>query len=255
MPLTRKRSSKTKLPSLSHFARQANPFDTRDSLLKRLTLETSESKHLEWKVTPPFGSGVTRKIKCRVIKALVSFANTDGGLIVFGVDPAGKWAGFTERELENTDPAMIAELLSEYVTPELSGVNYGILRRQRRRFPTLHVPPSVSMPHVISKEVVEKQADGRTAVYLQKHAVYCRYQGKSDLATASQYARIIAQRTEMLRSELLRRVKEVEIPPMPTSKRQVLQPHRSRVAAYVGQECAGNAHNTRLNRSIRTAGA
>jgi hypothetical protein len=207
----RKRSSKAKLPSLSHFARQSNPFNTPDDLLKRLRLETSESKHLEWKLTPPFGAAVTKKIKCRMIKALVSFANTDGGFIVFGVDPKGKWVGFTKAELQDTDPAMIAELINECVTPELLGLNYGLLRAASRSFPILHVPPSSSMPHVTTKQIVEKQTDGKLAVYLQRHAVYCRYQAKSDLATASQYARIIAQRTEMLRAEMLRRVKQVDV--------------------------------------------
>jgi hypothetical protein len=221
MKASRRRAGRTKLPSLSYFAHRPNPFDTPESLLQRLRLETSESKHLEWKVTPPFGPSVTKKIKCRVVKALVSFANTDGGFIVFGVDPAGKWTGFTEAELRDADPAMIAELVNEHVAPELSGLNYGVLRTKRRFFPMLHVPPSGSMPHVISKEVVEKQPDGRSKAYLQKHAVYCRYQGKSDLATASQYARIIARRTEMLRSELLRRVKQVDVASLGASRREV----------------------------------
>jgi hypothetical protein len=220
MKASGKPATRTKLKSLSHFAHQVNPFDTPQSLLQRLRLETSESKHLEWKVTRPFGPNVTKKIKCRVVKALVSFANTDGGFIVFGVDPAGKWTGFTEAELKDTDPAMIAELVNEHVAPELFGLNYGVLRLKRRFFPTLHVPPSGLMPHVNTKEVVERQLDGRSATYLQRHAVYCRYQGKSDLATASQYARIIARRTEMLRAELLRRVKQVNVASLGPSRRE-----------------------------------
>jgi hypothetical protein len=245
MTSTRKRSIKAKPASLSYLARQNNPFDTPDSLLKRLMLETTESRHLEWKVTPPFGFGVTKKIKCRVIKALVSFANTDGGFIIFGVDPAGKWVGFTEADLKDTDPAKIAELLNEYVMPELSGVNYGVLHRRRRSFPTLHAPPSPSMPHVITREVGEKQTDGRTALYLHKHAVYCRYQGKSDLATASQYARIIGQRTQMLRSELLRRVKEIDIQSLGTSSRHVASNALVRVARLTSDKSAPAMRITR----------
>ena len=128
MKASGKPATRTELKSLSHFAHRVNPFDTPQSLLQRLRLETSESKHLEWKVTAPFGPNVTKKIKCRVVKALVSFANTDGGFIVFGVDPVGKWTGFTEAELKDTDPAMIAELVNEHVTPELFGLNYGVLR-------------------------------------------------------------------------------------------------------------------------------
>ena len=94
--MNRGMKAKSKIPSLSVLARLANPLDDPETLLQRLTLETVESRHLEWKLTPPFGPGVTTKIKYRMVKALISFANTDGGFIVFGVDPQGKWLGFSE---------------------------------------------------------------------------------------------------------------------------------------------------------------
>jgi hypothetical protein len=209
----KKRSrAKAKLPSLGVLARQSNPLDEPAILMERLKLETSESRYLEWKITAPIGSTVTKKVKCRMLKALISFANTDGGFIVFGIDPKGLWIGLSESEIKDTDPANIAELLSECVSPELAGLNYGLLRKAKRFFPLLHIPPSQLMPHVTTKEFGEKLADGTNAIYIRKHAVYCRFAGKSDLATASQYARIIAQRTEMLRKEMLRVVRKVDLP-------------------------------------------
>lgn len=245
MKTSSKSANRTNLKSLSHFAHQVNPLDNSQSLLKRLKLETSESKYLEWKVTPPFGPSTTKKIKCRVVKALVSFANTDGGFIVFGIDPGGKWKGFTEAELKDTDPAMIAELVNDHVAPELFGLNYGVLRWKRRLFPILHVPPSGLMPHVITKEVVEKQLDGRSATYLQRHAVYCRYQGKSDLATASQYGRIIARRTEMLRAELLRRVREVNVTSLGRNRREAAADPIIRVSRITSDKSAPAMRITR----------
>src|SRR5437773_9501259 len=79
-------------------------------------------------------------------------------------------------------------------------------------FPGPAYPPSQLMPHVTTKEYGEKLSDGTSAIYIRKHAVYCRFAGKSDLATASQYARIIAQRTEMLRKEMHRVVRKVDLP-------------------------------------------
>ena len=205
-------SRKAKLPSLGVLARQLNPLDEPAILMERLKLETSESRHLEWKITAPIGSTVTKKVKCRMLKALISFANTDGGFIVFGIDPKGRWVGLTESEINDTDPANIAEFVNECVSPELAGLNYGLLRKAKRFFPVLHIPPSQLMPHVTTKEFGNKLADGTNVIYIRKHAVYCRFAGKSDLATASQYARIIAQRTEMLRKEMLRVVRKVDLP-------------------------------------------
>jgi hypothetical protein len=203
---------KATLPSLAVLARRINPFDDSKLLLKRLELETSESRYLEWKLTPPFGPLVTKKIKYRMVKAIISFANTDGGFVVFGVDPAGKWVGLTETEVEQTDAAMIGDIVNECINPELSVLNYGLLSKRNRIFPVVHVPPSQLMPHVTTKEIVEKLSDGRLDRYINRHAVYCRYSAKSDLATATQYARIIAQRTDMLRTEMLRVVKKIDVP-------------------------------------------
>jgi schlafen family protein len=242
----RRKNSKAKLPPVSVLARRVNPFDEPGVLLKRLKKETSESRHVEWKITPPFGPAVTTKIKCRMVKVLTSFANTDGGFIVFGVDPRGKWVGFSEDEIKDTDAAKIAELVNECVSPELVGLNYGLLRTANRLFPVLHVPPSQSMPHVTIKEIGEKQPGGSYVPYVRKYAVYCRYTAKSDLATAAQYARIIAQRTEMLRSEMLRVVKKVDVPvPVSTTGLSSAQKPIIRVSRVTGDKTAPAMRITR----------
>lgn len=93
------------------------------------------------------------------------------------------------------------------------------------------------MPHVTIKEIVEKQPNGAYAVYLRKHAVYCRYPGKTDLATATQYSRIITERTQMLRSEMLRRVREVKVPLLaPSSSGTTLTKPIIRVSNVTGDK-------------------
>ena len=201
----------TQLPSLAWFARQADPFQDLNRITERLKLETAESRYLEWKSTPPIGPTVTLRTKYRVVKAAISFANTEGGFVLFGIESKGKWLGFTEADLKETDPAALAELINGCVSPELIGLNYANITSSGRIFPVLHVPPSAQMPHVTTKEIPERLPDGKTVLHLNKYAVYCRYAAKSDLATPAQFARIIALRTDFLKSEMLRRVKEVPI--------------------------------------------
>jgi hypothetical protein len=213
------RKKQIKVQSLAWFARQTDPFQTPDLILKRLRMETSESKFLEWKMTPPIGSNVTLRTKYRIVKAIVSFANTEGGFILFGVDPKGTWIGFTESDLKETDPAALAELINGCISPELIGSNYVQLSFGGRLYPVLHVPPSPLMPHVTTKDIQEKLPDVSHVFYLNKNAVYCRYLGKSDLASPAQFARIIGYRTDFLKAELLRRVKEVNLPVLQTVSR------------------------------------
>jgi hypothetical protein len=204
--------NKSELPSLAWFARQANPFQDSARLLERLKLETCETKFLEWKSTPPIGANVSVRLKYRMVKAVISFANTDGGFVLFGLDSKGQWSGFTEADLRETDPAALAELINGCVSPELSGLNFAKLESAGRIYPVLHTPPSLLMPHMTTKEISERLPDGKTAIHLNKHAVYCRYLAKSDLATPAQFARIISLRTDYLKTELLRRVREIEVP-------------------------------------------
>jgi len=228
------RRSSTKsaqLPSLAWFARQSDPFEELDQIAERLKLQTSESRHLEWKSTPPIGSTVTLRTKYRVVKAVISFANTEGGFVVFGIDSKGQWFGFTEAELKETDPAALAELINGCVSPELTGLNYAGMTSSGRIYPVLHVPPSAQMPHVTTKDIQERLPDGKHVFHLNKYAVYCRYAGKSDLATPAQFARIIGLRTDFLKSEMLRRVKEVQVATFtPTSKASSASPTILRVA-------------------------
>ncbi len=78
-------------------------------------------------------------------------------------------------------------------------------------FALLHVPPSPLTPRVTTKEIVEKDAAGKVRPVLARHALYCRQGAKSDLATPQQHQQILTLRTERLRDELLRRVKEVPV--------------------------------------------
>ena len=198
--------------TLGWFARQPDPFGDPALILARLRLESSESEYLEWKLTPPAGPAVLLRTKYRVVKAVVSFANTEGGFVVFGVGPKGQWVGFTPPDLQHTDAAALAELINGCISPEITGLNYAELQHGSRLYPVLHVPPSPLMPHVTTKDVQERLPDGQHIFHLYKYAVYCRYTAKSDLATPAQFARIIAFRTDFLKAEMLRRVKEVEVP-------------------------------------------
>jgi len=67
------------------------------------------------------------------------------------------------------------------------------------------------MPHVTTKAILDTQGVPSRRTFLHRYAVYCRQGAKSDLATPSQHHKIIANRTELLRSELLARIKEVAI--------------------------------------------
>lgn len=207
-----------KPPSLEALAARKQPFDSLDEVLSRLRLATKEGKHLEWKQHPPTGPAVTVRAKYRMVKAALSFANWEGGFILFGVDPSGGWVGLEKRELEAIDPAAVAELVNGCIFPEIPDLNYTDFEVEGRCFAALHVPPSSNAPHVTTKQLVEKDATGQLKIIIQKHGLYCRQGAKSDLATPQQHHQILSRKSERLREELLRRIREVSVPVVGTLK-------------------------------------
>jgi len=196
-----------------------DPFPQEVDLLRRLQQEKTESRHLEWKLDAPLGSRVTKRTKYRVVKALISFANTEGGFVICGVDPQGEWKGIEKPVLDEVDQAKIIELSNGSIYPGLVIINYRVISIGNKFFALIHTPPSYLAPHVTIKDVVDQDEKGKTSFLISKHAVYCRHGSKCDLANPQHYERIIQRRTDFIKAEMVRRVKEVHVTvPIPMKK-------------------------------------
>jgi hypothetical protein len=200
------------LRALSALAAETEPLEVLDEVVARLRTSTTESRVLEWKTNGLFGPHVTIRTKYRAVKAAISFANTDGGFILFGVDPKGAWTGLSDSEVAELDPAKITELINGAVFPELPIINVAQFAEAGRQFALVHVPPSPLIPHVTTKDITEMDAAGVRKIILAKHTVYYRQGAKSESATPVQHQKIVEKRTIRLRDELVRRVKEVPVP-------------------------------------------
>ena len=199
-------------PSLGVLARMPEPFQHEAELLKRLRACKSESRYIEWKQTAPFGPLATKRIKYRTAKAIISFANADGGFVVCGVTPKGQWVGLQEDELAHSDPSKLTELVTGVIFPELPILNYTEITVKAKKFIVIHTPPSDLMPHVITKAVNDSLPDGTIQSLLAERAVYYRYGGKSDLASPVAFQRMVTRRIDMLKTDMLRRIREIPIP-------------------------------------------
>ncbi len=204
--------AKKATPSLSSLAAQPNPLEDLQAVIKVLHQESKESRHLEWKLEAPIGPSVTTRTKYRTVKAAVSFANADGGFILFGVDPSGKWTGVEKKALAMVDPAHLLELINGCLFPDIQSINFAEFEADQLTFAVLHLPPSNIAPHVTTKDVFEKDDGGRPRPIVKRNTVYYRQGAKSDEATALQHQKIVNRRVERLSDDLVRRVKEVTVP-------------------------------------------
>ena len=104
------------------------------------------------------------------------------------------------------------ELVSECVSPDIVQLNYADFAIDSRQFALLHTPPSKVVPHVTTRQLIDKDTHGRLVQVISKYAVYARHGAKTDLATPSQHQVILNRRLESLREQLLTRIREVPVP-------------------------------------------
>lgn len=197
---------------IGKLAKSDTPFDNPDALLAALKAERREGRYLEWKQELPYGASASRRAKFRFVRAIAAFANTDGGFVVCGVSPGGEWIGIEPSLLRLWDLADITTILGTCLVPEIADLSITVLEDGGRRFPVLHVASSPQMPHVTIKEEFDLHGEGKREVFLARHAVYCRYVARCEPADPTHFERIIKRRTDWLKSEVMRRVKEVEVP-------------------------------------------
>ena len=198
-------------PSLAALASAADPLQDLDQLVARLRAATAEGRHLEWKRGGLFGPTVTTRTKYRAVKAAISFANADGGFVLFGVHPDGTWEGLTDDVLSHFDPAKVTELVNGVVFPEIPTINYAEFSESDRKLAVVHIPSSGLIPHVTTKTIVERESGAVKKTLIEKYAVYYRQGAKSAVATPLQHQRIVERHTNRLREELLRRIREVPV--------------------------------------------
>ena len=211
------------VPSLKKLAQESSPLADLSQLTKALRRATSETRFLEWKAYPPTGPTVSVSAKYRMVRAAISFANTDGGFIVFGVGRDGSWKGLSSDEIKHIDISKVYELINSCVSPEIEGLECAFPTVGKKSFVVLHVPRSPVAPHVTTKEIIDRTASDKRSVIIEKYCLYYRSAGRSARATPSQHQKIAVRRAESFRADMLRRVREVPIP-TPGASPDVIHP-------------------------------
>ncbi len=103
----------------------------------------------------------------KIAKEIIAFANTNGGVIIFGINDNGKTYG-VESEKEITE--LVKEVIHNYCEP-LIKYQISYIELEQREIVALEVPESKIKPHRIQ--------DYRNSLILSEAQVYIRVQDKS----------------------------------------------------------------------------
>lgn len=105
-----------------------------------------ESIHLDYKASP----ALSKKNKDEICKDVTSFANSDGGLLIYGVEerdciPIQIDLGVDNDEI---DPEWLDQILSFHITPPIEGLEISQIRlNEKHSLYVLNIPKSFRGPH------------------------------------------------------------------------------------------------------------
>lgn len=113
--------------------------------------QVAEDKHLEYKLTLP---GERYEEKKEFLADISSFANADGGVIIYGIEAKdGVPEDIPGVEIENTDAVILRleNLLRTSIEPRIIGTYFQPLKLSNGRFLIIaYIPKSFNPPHVVN---------------------------------------------------------------------------------------------------------
>ena len=149
---------------------QVDPF-SEDCLNKIFRVHSSNPDCLaaDESISIEFKENFSLELKDDYSKTLASFANADGGYILFGVsDAKKKMLGLNSDNFRNKDPAKITIALREFLAPDIKWHKY-LHEFQGMVFGLIYVEKAAAKPVIITK-------NGRD---VKEGDIYYRYPGQS----------------------------------------------------------------------------
>uniref|UniRef100_B3EPX9 Putative transcriptional regulator n=1 Tax=Chlorobium phaeobacteroides (strain BS1) TaxID=331678 RepID=B3EPX9_CHLPB len=111
----------------------------------------------------------------KIAKSIVAFANTEGGIILIGVDDDKRIVGIhSEKEMLE----IVYDAVKLHIDPTV-GIETEILEYKRRLVLAVHVPESDDKPHYH----LEEQRDPDTLKMIMQRKVYMREESHNKVAT------------------------------------------------------------------------
>ena len=121
---------------------------------------------------------------CEVIKDIVAFANSGGGIIVFGAENNGRFSGFNPQPLLDYDLADVVNKIHSYTGVHFSEIEIVSIKRGRNTCGAMVISAS-EVPIVFTKPGTYAIEGGRQTTAFARGTVYFRHGAKSEPGNAA----------------------------------------------------------------------
>ena len=177
----------------------------RAKLLERAENAKRESRYLDFKRELDVSS---QAAWCEVVKDIVAFANSGGGVIVFGVNNDGTNSGIDVSKILHVDVADITNKIYSYTNHQFSDVEILEIKRDGVEIAAILVA-AVDLPMVFTKSGDYMTASGKSKSAFARGTVYFRHGAKSEPGDRDDLAKWRDDTLERIRKSWLSGIQKV----------------------------------------------
>lgn len=153
---------------------------------------------------------------CEIIKDIIAIANTDGGVIVIGLNDVGVPVGADVSSLFGLDPADITNKINKYTGYQFSQFKLQKCEKESYILVAIQVG-SVSPPIVFEKPGTYDIGGGKQKTAFSAGTVYFRHGAKSEPGNTHDLQKAFEKKLEIVREAWLKNVRQVVEAPIGTT--------------------------------------
>ncbi len=217
---------------------------TEDELIALASTSNEESNFIDFK--REFSPEKKSSFWAETVKDIVAFANSDGGVIVFGLDDFGKNSGIDCSELFSFDSAKLIDQIKKYTNYNFQGISIVRVEREGVLYPAILIK-SISVPLVFTKVGTYEVEDGKQKTAFSVGTIYFRHGSKSEPCTRDDIEHKIKAELDRQRDEWLGNIRKV-VEAAPGSSVVITNPSQTIAAGAVRFTNDPNAPVARLSR-------
>jgi len=154
----------------------------------------------------------------KLTKDIVSFANMEGGYLLFGVrDRTFEQVGISQATMAFlNDPDKILQKTNRFIDPKITGLRCKGFCNDGKDFLLLYVPNSKLMTHIFCQDGKFKYPSGEEKIVFRAGTIWIRKSGGNKLADARDLDFILNKRMDYFRDSLLQKIARVVEAPVET---------------------------------------
>lgn len=146
-----------------------------------------------------------------VTKDVLSFANTQGGYLAFGIkNGTYERVGLEEASVKLlSEPNNLMQKFNKWVDPPLTALRVRAVERNGKTFVVVLVPASLDQTHVVARDGIYNYPSSTPKTVLRQGTFYVRCSGANHLADSRDLDAVIDRRIQRFRSKLLQNIARV----------------------------------------------